>query len=128
VIVTTPQDVALADVRRGIKMFEQMHAPVLGVIENMSFHTCPSCGAVSEPFGRGSARRLAEEVGVPLLGEVPLVRVVREAADRGTPIVAAEPSHPQSRAFREIAERVLVRLREAASGPRAALASPPASS
>ncbi|HWP66128.1 MAG TPA: Mrp/NBP35 family ATP-binding protein [Candidatus Limnocylindria bacterium] len=117
IIVSTPQDVALADVRRGIKMFQQMNAPVLGVIENMSFHRCPSCGAVSEPFGHGGARRLAEETGVPLLGEVPLARGIREAGDRGAPIVVADPTHPQSRAFFEIAERVLVRLREAASAP-----------
>jgi ATP-binding protein involved in chromosome partitioning len=122
-IVTTPQDVALADVRRGIKMFEQMHAPVLGVVENMSFHVCPGCGERSEPFGHGGARRLATEVSVPLLGEVPLVRAVREGADRGAPIVVADPAHPQSRAFSEIAERVLVRLREAASASRAATAS-----
>jgi ATP-binding protein involved in chromosome partitioning len=120
IIVTTPQDVALADVRRGIKMFQQMGAPVLGVIENMSFHTCPACGARNEPFGHGGARKLAAEMGVPLIGEVPLVRLVREAADRGTPIVAADPAHPQSRAFGEIAERVLVRLREAASARPAA--------
>jgi ATP-binding protein involved in chromosome partitioning len=127
IIVTTPQDVALADVRRGVKMFQQMNAPVLGVIENMSFHRCPSCGMVSEPFGHGGARRLAEETGVPLLGEVPLARAVREAGDRGTPIVAAEPSHPQSRAFAEIAERVLVRLREAVSPPPARTSVVPAS-
>ena len=115
IIVTTPQDVALADVRRGIKMFQQMGAPVLGVIENMSFHRCPSCGARNEPFGHGGARRLAEETGVPLLGEVPLARALRESADQGTPIVVADPAHPQSRAFGEIAERVLVRLRETLS-------------
>jgi ATP-binding protein involved in chromosome partitioning len=100
---------------------------VLGVIENMSFHRCPSCGTVSEPFGRGGARRLAEETGVPLLGEVPLARAVREAGDRGAPIVAADPSHPQSRAFGEIAERVLVRLREALSAPPARTSAAPAS-
>jgi ATP-binding protein involved in chromosome partitioning len=121
IIVTTPQDVALADVRRGIRMFQQMNAPVLGVIENMSFHRCPSCGERSEPFGHGGARRMAADLGIPLLGELPLVRGVQEAADRGVPIVAADPSHPQSRAFGEIAERVLVRLREtAASRPAGA--------
>jgi ATP-binding protein involved in chromosome partitioning len=117
IIVTTPQDVALADVRRGVRMFQQMGAPVLGVIENMSFHRCPSCGTVSEPFGHGGARRLAEETGVPLLGEVPLARGIRESADAGAPIVVADPAHPQSRAFCEIAERVLVRLRETGAHP-----------
>jgi ATP-binding protein involved in chromosome partitioning len=110
IIVTTPQDVALADVRRGIAMFQQMQAPVLGLIENMSFHLCPGCGARADIFAHGGGARMAEEIGVPLLGEVPLVRAVREAGDRGVPLVAADPAHPQSRAFREIAERVLVRL------------------
>jgi ATP-binding protein involved in chromosome partitioning len=127
IIVTTPQDVALADVRRGIKMFQQMNAPVLGVIENMSFHRCPSCGTVSEPFGHGGARRLAQETGLPLLGEVPLARVIREAGDQGAPIVVADPANPQSRAFGEIAERVLVRLREAASAPPARTSAAPSS-
>lgn len=112
VIVTTPQDVALADVARGVKMFQQMDAPVLGVIENMSLHVCPSCGHESAPFGHGGARTLAREMGLAILGELPLERHVREAGDVGTPIVAAEPSHPVSRAFGEIAERILVRLRE----------------
>ena len=114
IVVTTPQDVALADVRRGIQMFRQVHAPVLGVIENMSFHVCAGCGARAELFGHGGGARMAAELGVPFLGELPLVRAVREAADRGTPLVAAEPSHPVSRAYREIAERVLVRLDAAA--------------
>ena len=113
IIVTTPQNVALADVRRGIQMFRQVNAPVLGLIENMSFHICPCCGERADLFGHGGGSAMAHELGIPVLGEVPLVRAVREAADRGTPIVAAEPSHPQSRAFREIAERVLVQLTEA---------------
>src|SRR5437763_143033 len=112
-IVTTPQDVALADVRRGIQMFRQVNAPVLGLIENMSFHVCPGCGERAELFGHGGGAAMAREAGIPLLGEVPLVRAIREAGDAGLPIVAADPSHPQSRAFREIAERVLVRLAEA---------------
>ncbi len=114
IVVTTPQDVALADVRRGIQMFRQVNAPVIGVIENMSYHLCPGCGARAELFGHGGGAAMARELGVPFLGELPLVRAVREAGDRGVPIVAAEPSHPVSRAYREIAERVLVRLDEAA--------------
>ncbi len=110
IVVTTPQDVALADVRRGIAMFRQMHAPVLGVIENMSFHLCPGCGARADVFGHGGGATMAREAGVPLLGEIPLVRAVREAGDRGVPLVAADTAHAQSRALREIAERVLVRL------------------
>jgi ATP-binding protein involved in chromosome partitioning len=109
-IVTTPQDVALADVRRGIAMFRQMNAPVLGLVENMSWHLCPGCGARTELFGHGGGAEVAREVGIPVLGEIPLVTAIREASDRGLPIVAADPAHPQSRAFRELAERVLVRL------------------
>jgi ATP-binding protein involved in chromosome partitioning len=113
VIVTTPQDVALADVRRGIAMFRQVNARVLGLIENMSFHVCPGCGTRAELFGHGGGAAMAREAGIPFLGELPLVRAVREAGDAGLPIVSAQPSHPQSRAFREIAERVLVQLTEA---------------
>ena len=113
VIVTTPQDVALADVRRGIQMFRQVKAPILGIVENMSFHICSGCGTRADIYGHGGGARMAQEFGVPLLGEVPLVRAICEAGDAGVPIVAREPSHPQSRAFREIAERVLVRLAEA---------------
>jgi len=122
IIVTTPQDVALADVRRGIQMFQQMNTPVLGIVENMSYHVCATCTARTEPFGHGGGAAMASEFGVPLLGEIPIVRAVREAADRGTPLVAADPAHPVSRAFRELAERVLVRLTEAER--RAAAASP----
>ncbi len=121
VIVTTPQDVALADVRRGIQMFRQVNAPVLGVIENMSYHVCPGCGARAELFGHGGGTAMAREAGVAFLGEVPLARAVREAGDAGLPIVAADPASPQSRAFHEIAERVLVQLADA---ERRAAASP----
>lgn len=113
VVVTTPQDVALADVRRSIAMFRQVQTPVLGVIENMSFHLCPGCGARAELFGHGGGAAMAREFGVPFLGEVPLTGAVRDAGDRGLPIVAAEPASPVGRAFHEIAERVAVRLREA---------------
>jgi ATP-binding protein involved in chromosome partitioning len=122
VIVTTPQDVALADVRRGIAMFRQVNAPVLGLIENMSFHLCPGCGARADIFGHGGGAEMARQAGIPFLGEVPLVRAIREASDDGLPIVSAQPSHPQSRAFREIAERVLVHLTEARRAARPASA------
>jgi ATP-binding protein involved in chromosome partitioning len=113
VIVTTPQDVALADVERGVQMFRQVGAPVLGVVENMSYHVCPGCGAREELFAHGGGAEMARRLGIPLLGEIPLVTAIREAGDQGLPIVAAQPSHPQSRAFREVAERVLVHLAEA---------------
>jgi ATP-binding protein involved in chromosome partitioning len=122
VIVTTPQDVALLDVKRGITMFNQVHAPVIGVIENMSYHVCPGCGARAEIFGHGGGARIAERFGVPFLGEIPLVRDVRTCADTGRPIVVAEPEHPASRALREIAATVAARLGEIEA--RAAAESP----
>jgi ATP-binding protein involved in chromosome partitioning len=94
-------------------MFHQMHAPVLGVIENMSYHLCPGCGSRAELFGHGGGATMARALGVPFLGEVPLDRALREAADQGLPLVAAAPASPQGRAFHEIAERVLLRLDEA---------------
>src|SRR6516165_1824055 len=124
VIVTTPQEVALADVRRGLQMFRQVDVPVLGVIENMSYHLCPGCGARAELFGHGGGAAMARQLGVPFLGEIPLARSVREAGDRGLPIVAAEPASPLGRAFHEIAERVLVRLREAERRPASPVSSP----
>jgi ATP-binding protein involved in chromosome partitioning len=119
VIVTTPEDLALADVRRGIAMFRQVKAPILGLVENMSVHVCPGCGERAHLFGQGGGATMARTEGIPLLGEIPLVTAIREAGDRGTPIVAADPAHPQSRAFAEIAERVLVRLAEAGRTPPA---------
>src|ERR1700687_5823015 len=96
VIVTTPQDVALEDVKRGVRMFQPVNAPVLGVIENMSYHICSGCGERSEPFGHGGGAATAQEFGIPFLGEIPLQRDIREAGDTGAPIVVAHPEHPQS--------------------------------
>jgi ATP-binding protein involved in chromosome partitioning len=106
VIVTTPQDVALLDVQRGITMFNQVGAPVIGVIENMSYHVCASCGHRAEIFGHGGGARMAERFHVPFLGEIPLYRAVRACADSGRPIVAADPGHPVSVAIREIARKI----------------------
>jgi ATP-binding protein involved in chromosome partitioning len=110
VIVTTPQDVALLDVKRSVTMFNQVNAPVLGVIENMSYHLCSGCGDRVDLFGSGGGKRIADEFRLPFLGEVPLVQEIREAADAGTPIVAAQPEHPQSQAFRRIAQQVIERV------------------
>jgi len=112
VIVTTPQDVALLDVKRGITMFQQVNAPVLGVIENMSFHICPGCGDRADLFGHGGGQRVAQQFEVPFLGELPLVREIRERSDTGHPLVAANPEHPQSQAFIAIARRVLEQLEQ----------------
>jgi ATP-binding protein involved in chromosome partitioning len=106
VIVTTPQDVALLDVGRGMAMFAQVHTPVAGVVENMSGYVCPECGTVDPIFGAGGARGLAERFGVPLLAEIPLEPAVRRAGDAGLPIVLADPEHPASRTFRDLARRV----------------------
>ena len=107
VIVTTPQDVALEDVKRGIKMFEQVHAPVLGVIENMSYHVCSGCGERADIFGHGGGEAIAKQFGIPFLGAIPLVRDIRAAADNGTPLVVAQPQHPQSQAFRALAQKIV---------------------
>ncbi|MEQ1818693.1 MAG: Mrp/NBP35 family ATP-binding protein [Terricaulis sp.] len=102
VIVSTPQEMALADVRRGLAMFEKTHAPVLGVIENMAYFETPD-GKRTHIFGEGGARRVAAEVGAPFLGEIPIDVALRESCDAGTPLVATQPEHAVSKRFREIA-------------------------
>ena len=110
VIVSTPQDLALADARRGVRMFEKTGVPILGLVENMSVFCCPQCGHRAELFGHGGARREAAALGVPFLGEVPLLLEVREAGDRGAPVVAAAPDSPAAVAYRAIADAVWARL------------------
>jgi ATP-binding protein involved in chromosome partitioning len=106
VIVSTPQDLALIDARRGIAMFRRVNVPVLGIVENMSYFLCPHCGARSDIFGHGGARAEAERLGVPFLGEVPLDIVIREKSDAGLPVVATEPDGPLAKCYRDIAARV----------------------
>lgn len=106
VIVSTPQEVALADARRGIAMFERTDVPILGVIENMSYLELPD-GERLEIFGHGGARTTAEETGVPFLGEIPLDMKIREHADRGTPVVIAEPDSAQAKVFLDIADKLI---------------------
>jgi ATP-binding protein involved in chromosome partitioning len=106
VIVSTPQDLALIDARRGIAMFRRVNVPVLGIVENMSMFICPQCGARSDIFGHGGARREAERLGVPFLGEVPLDIAIREKSDSGTPVVATVPDGVHAKFYREIATRV----------------------
>jgi len=105
VIVSTPQDLALIDARRGIAMFKRVNVPVLGIVENMSYFLCPQCGTRSDIFGHGGARHEAERLKVPFLGEVPLEMTIRETSDAGLPIVATRPDSPQAAAYRAIAER-----------------------
>ena len=106
VIVSTPQDLALIDARRGVAMFKRVNVPVLGVVENMSYFLCPSCGTRSDIFSHGGARKEAERLGVPFLGEVPLHMTIREKSDAGLPVVATEPEGPHAKIYREIAGRV----------------------
>ncbi len=106
VIVTTPQEVALVDARKGLKMFEQVKVPVLGIVENMSYFVCDGCDKQHDLFGRGGARRAATELGVPFLGEIPLQSGVPQSGDEGQPIVVRDPESPAGRAFRELARTV----------------------
>jgi len=110
VIVSTPQDLALIDARRGIAMFKRVNVPVLGIVENMSMFICPKCGERSDIFGHGGARREAERLGVPFLGEVPLEMSIRETSDAGLPIVATQPDSPNAAAYRAIATNVRAQL------------------
>jgi ATP-binding protein involved in chromosome partitioning len=106
VIVSTPQDLALIDARRGIAMFRRVNVPVLGIVENMSTFICPNCGTRTDIFGHGGARAEAERLGVPFLGEVPLDIVIRENSDAGKPVVATQPDGPHAKSYRNIAARV----------------------
>jgi ATP-binding protein involved in chromosome partitioning len=106
VIVSTPQDLALIDARRGIAMFRRVDVPVLGLVENMSYFLCPHCGERSDPFGHGGAKTEAERLGVPFLGEVPLEIEIRETSDAGLPIVATKPDSAHAKIYRDIAARV----------------------
>ena len=106
VIVTTPQEVAAGDALRGAKMFERVGVPVLGIVENMSWFECPHCGKPSTLFGSGGGQRLADELGVPLLGQIPLYPRVMEGGDQGQPIVVAEPASNAAQALSALAERV----------------------
>jgi ATP-binding protein involved in chromosome partitioning len=110
IIVSTPQDLALIDARKGLAMFKTTAVPVLGIVENMSTFHCPHCGKESHIFGHGGARETAAQLGTDFLGEIPLVMSIRETSDAGTPIVAKEPGSPEARAFIALAERVRDKL------------------
>jgi ATP-binding protein involved in chromosome partitioning len=119
VIVSTPQDIALIDARRGVKMFEQVRVPVLGIVENMSYFNCPDCGHRSDIFGHGGAAAEAARIGVPFLGEVPLLLAIRETGDAGAPVTASDPEGEAASAFKAIAARLApVLAGTPAAGPR----------
>jgi ATP-binding protein involved in chromosome partitioning len=110
VLVTTPQDVALADVVRAKQMFDKVHIPVLGIVENMSAFVCPHCSKTTHIFHHGGGRRAAEMFNIPFLGEIPLELKVREAGDSGLPIVAGAPDSLEAKAFMEMARNVAGRV------------------
>jgi ATP-binding protein involved in chromosome partitioning len=116
VIVSTPQDIALIDAKKGITMFNKTQVPILGVVENMSMFTCPDCGSAHAIFGHGGARETAEKLGVPFLGEIPLVPRIRETSDAGQPVSVSAPDGPEAGAFLELAKKVAASL-EVASKP-----------
>jgi ATP-binding protein involved in chromosome partitioning len=122
VIVSTPQDIALLDARRGVRMFERTKVPVLGLVENMSFYCCPNCGHRAEIFGHGGARNEAARLGMEFLGEIPLLLDIRVAADAGTPIAAQAPDSDAAKGYGALAARVWEKVSGAtvvrSSGPR----------
>jgi len=120
VIVSTPQDLALIDARRGVAMFKRVNVPVLGIVENMSYFLCPHCGTRSDIFSHGGAHKEAERQGVPFLGEVPLHMAIREKSDAGLPVVATEPDGPHAKIYRDIAAKVREQLTGGAAAGRAA--------
>ena len=112
IIVSTPQDIALIDARKGLNMFNQVEVPVMGIVENMSYFVCPDCGGQHDIFGHGGARKVAAEIDCPFLGEIPLHISIRETSDSGQPIVVSDPDSPQATAYDAIATAVLGRLEE----------------
>ena len=114
VIVTTPQDIALLDARKGLKMFEKVGIPILGIVENMSMHICSNCGHAEPVFGEGGGQKMCAEYGVDFLGALPLTMSIREQTDSGMPTVVADPDGPVAAIYRDIARRVAVKVAEKA--------------
>jgi len=116
VVVTTPQDVALIDARKGLAMFRKVNVPVLGIVENMSYYICRHCGEREEIFGHGGGRKTAEMLGVPFLGEVPIDPKVVVGGDSGEPIVVLDPQSAAARAFEELAAHVVAQIESGLEG------------
>jgi ATP-binding protein involved in chromosome partitioning len=115
VVVTTPQDIALLDARKGLRMFQKVNVPVLGIVENMSTHVCSQCGHEEPVFGSGGGARMAEQYGLDLLGQLPLDIRIREETDGGRPTVVADPAGRIGRAYLDMARRTAARLSRAAA-------------
>ncbi|NQW02105.1 MAG: Mrp/NBP35 family ATP-binding protein, partial [Rhodospirillales bacterium] len=123
IIVSTPQDIALLDARKGLNMFRKVDVPVFGLIENMSYYVCPKCGDRAEIFGHGGARIEADRMGMDFLGEIPLHIAIRETSDKGTPIVVSDAGGAHAQAYREIADKIWKKIEislnaNANSGPK----------
>jgi ATP-binding protein involved in chromosome partitioning len=110
IVVTTPQQVSLADSRRALAMYKKLNIPTLGIVENMSYFVCPGCAHESDIFGHGGGERMAEDLGVPFLGRVPLYQPIREGSDKGVPLLVGDPDSPAARAFVEVAERAAAQV------------------
>lgn len=116
ITVTTPQEVALHDVRKGMMMFQKVNVPLLGIVENMSYFLCGHCGERTEIFSHGGGERAAAKLGVPFLGHIPIDPAIRDGGDSGLPIVVADPASPQSAAFRDIAQKIIAEVSGSAKG------------
>jgi ATP-binding protein involved in chromosome partitioning len=110
IVVTTPQEVSLADSRRAVAMYKKLNIPPIGVIENMSHFVCPNCQHESDIFGSGGGERMAEELHVPFLGRIPIYQPIREGGDKGVPLIISEPNSPAARAFMAAAERTAAQV------------------
>ena len=114
IVVTTPQQVSLADSRRAIRMYQKLNIPPIGIVENMSYYQCTNCHHEADIFGHGGGEKLAEELHVPFLGRLPVYQPIREGSDSGVPLVVAEPASPAARAFLTLAERTAAQVSIAA--------------
>jgi ATP-binding protein involved in chromosome partitioning len=110
IVVTTPQQVSLADTRRAVRMYQKLNIPTLGLVENMSFYECTNCHHVADPFGHGGGEQMAEQLEIPFLGRLPLYQPIRVGSDRGIPLVIAEPESAGTRAFMDLAEATMTQL------------------
>jgi ATP-binding protein involved in chromosome partitioning len=110
IVVSTPQVVSLADSRRAIRMYQKLNIPTLGVIENMSHYVCPKCSHEADIFGHGGGQKMADDIGVPFLGRIPIYQPIREGGDKGVPLIVSEPGSPAARAFMACAERVAAEI------------------